>query len=569
MNQVGLEHPDAVQLTAFVSGRLGAAESEDIEAHLAECDVCCAVLEKLPADSLSNLWHPGSTVAEQIHAAPRKTPSPLIPAPGGPGAERAAAINSVAALAGLQVPRELADHPRYRVLGLLGVGGMGAVYKAEHRRMERLVALKVINPKLINSLDAVQRFRREVKAAARLAHPNIVTAYDADQIGAVHFLVMEFVEGKSLAQVVAERGPLAVAEACEYAWQAAVGLQHACDRGMVHRDIKPHNLMLTPEGEVKILDFGLARFVRESAHSEFHAEESLEPNSPNPSLSHLWDKSREGVSAETFTASGQVVGSADYIAPEQGHDAHHADIRSDIYSLGCTLYYLLAGHSPFGGDSLTEKLAAHEKQTPESLAAVRSDLSSELAAVIERMMAKDPGMRFQTPAEVAEALASFATAESPTRPRRWQLPTRRWAVLIASVLGLLLFALVVGLVAKLQSRREPDCIQAGSQWRGYFRFLPPIKGYYGDVRVSITERQGNTFKGTYATEDGRYEWEIKGTLDQSAVRWGFTRTIREKHPTHVEGSAFVEGHCEGTKMELRFRHPYDNSEADMVMVQVK
>src|SRR5262249_11871361 len=158
----------------------------------------------------------------------------------------------------------LAGHPRYRVLELLGVGGMGAVYKAEHLRMERTVALKVVNRSLTDNPAMVERFTREVKAAAKLAHPNIVTAFDADQAGDTHFLVMEFVEGVSLSRLVAEHGRLPVAEACDYVRQAALGLQHAFARGMVHRDIKPHNLMRTPEGQVKILDFGLARFAMET-----------------------------------------------------------------------------------------------------------------------------------------------------------------------------------------------------------------------------------------------------------------------------------------------------------------
>src|SRR5262249_45758756 len=157
-------------------------------------------------------------------------------------------------------PPGLADHPRYRVLELLGSGGMGAVYRAEHRRMERQVALKGMNPALMTRPAMVERFQREVKAAARLTHPNIVTAHDADQAGDAHFLVMEFVEGLSLAQQVQRQGPLPVPQACAYVRQAALGLQHAFERGMVHRDIKPHNLMLTAGGHVKILDFGLARF---------------------------------------------------------------------------------------------------------------------------------------------------------------------------------------------------------------------------------------------------------------------------------------------------------------------
>jgi serine/threonine protein kinase len=555
MNQSSLEHPAPSRLSDFISGQLGDAESAEIEAHLADCDVCCAVLEKMPEDSLSGLLK-SFTMVEAENTTPWEAASQPNTGPGDPNSTQGLA-KSVVAPARFEIPPKLADHPRYRVLGLLGVGGMGAVYKAEHRRMERLVALKVIGQKRINSPGAVERFRREAKAAAGLSHPNIVTAYDADQAGDVHFLVMEFVEGKSLAQVVAESGPVPIPQACDYARQAALGLQHACDRGMVHRDIKPHNLMLTPQGQVKILDFGLARFVREIDHSERH----LSVDASNGVA--------EGAGAEAFTCSGQIIGTADYIAPEQGRDAHQADIRSDIYSLGCTLYYLLAGHSPFAGGSLTEKLAAHGEQTPKSLTAIRVDLPAELRPIIERMLAKDPANRFQAPAEVAEALAPFANASFQIRRRPWGFPTRRSAIIAASVLGPLLLALCIALVPKLQFRSAPDCIQAGSQWKGYFRFLPPIMGYTGNILVSITERRGNTFKGTYATEDAQYEWEIEGTLDQGTIRWEFTHIVREKAPTHVVGSAIVEGHYEGRNMELRFQHPYDNSEAELLMVQVK
>ena len=236
----------------------------------------------------------------------------------------------------------------------------------------------------------VERFRREVKSAARLAsHPNIVAAYDAEQAGETHMLVMEFIEGTDLARVVDRRGPLPVGEACEYVRQAALGLQHAFEDGMVHRDIKPQNLMRTTRGQIKILDFGLARFASEVAT---HA----------------------GVTAE-----GMVLGSADYIAPEQIDDPHAADIRADIYSLGCTLYFLLAGRPPFPDGSLIQKLMAHSEKTPRPLAEVRADVPPELARVVERMMAKDPARRFQTPDEVAQALAPFADAQAARlTPRR-------------------------------------------------------------------------------------------------------------------------------------------------------
>jgi WD40 repeat protein len=291
------------------------------------------------------------------------------------------------------IPPALAGHPRYRILGQLGRGGMGAVYKAEHLLMQRTVALKVIKQLTAEDPVVLSRFLQEVKAAARLSHPNIVAAHDADRAGDVHFLVMEYVEGITLAQLVKSHGPLPAAQACQHMQQAARGLQYAHEQGMVHRDIKPHNLMLTPGGQVKILDFGLARFVE------------------------------EGTDTEGLTETGLAMGTPDYLAPEQALDAHHADIRADIYSLGCTLYHLLAGRQPFAQVRGLQKLLAHREQAPPPLAASRPDLPPELIRVVERMLAKDPGRRYQTPAEVVEALAPFVDpggrAAAPTRRRRW------------------------------------------------------------------------------------------------------------------------------------------------------
>jgi len=282
----------------------------------------------------------------------------------------------------VQVPPELVKHPRYRVLRLLGQGGMGAVYLAEHLVMHRRVALKTISPRFLDNPEAVGRFRREVRAAARLTHPNVVTAYDADQAGNLHFLVMEFVDGVSVAQYAARKGPLPVELACAIGSQVAQGLQHAHEQGLIHRDIKPQNLMLTPKGQVKILDFGLAQFVRP------------EDAGTNAAL----------------TVTGTVLGTADYIAPEQTSSSRSVDIRADIYSLGCTLYFLLSGRVPFPRGTIIDKFLQHATETPPPLASLRPGLPPPLVAVIEKMMAKQPDERFQTPAEVAHALRRFAGA---------------------------------------------------------------------------------------------------------------------------------------------------------------
>jgi WD40 repeat protein len=259
---------------------------------------------------------------------------------------------------------------------------MGIVFKAEHRLMERIVALKTIHKSLTQRHEAVERFRQEAKAAARLSHPNIVAAFDAEQAGELHFLVMEYIEGTNLDQRVRSEGPLPVALACEIIRQAALGLQHAHERGMVHRDLKPHNLLWTPTGQVKILDFGLARFCSE------YNDNSL-------------------------TAPGVVLGTPDFIAPEQALDARQADIRADIYSLGCTLYFLLAGRPPFPEGSALQKLMAHQQRMPRPLTALRPDVPAELLRILDRLTAKHPGERYQTPADVAERLAPFAADNVP------------------------------------------------------------------------------------------------------------------------------------------------------------
>jgi hypothetical protein len=262
---------------------------------------------------------------------------------------------------------------------------MGVVYRAEHRVMGRVVALKVLSTGVTANPTAVDRFRREVRLASRLNHPHIVTAYDADEAGGLHFLVMEFVEGASLAQVVWDRGPLPVAMACECARQAALGLQHAHDRGMIHRDIKPHNLMLTKTGQVKILDFGLARVA---------SAEGVDPAS---------------VTAQALTQPQTLVGTPDFLSPEQARSIA-LDGRSDLYSLGCTLYFLLTGNPPYGGAGAYAKMIAHFKDPIPDLTAARPDVPPQLAALFDKLMAKLPEDRYQTAAEVAAALLPFAGA---------------------------------------------------------------------------------------------------------------------------------------------------------------
>lgn len=359
-------HPSRDQLVAFGLGKLDPASQDEIERHVAKCDACCQALRTVPDDTLLNRIKGDETCAFS---------------PGTIAGTHSARSEP-------DLPPELSEHPRYRIVKLLGSGGMGQVYQAEHRLMDRLVALKIISRNYTSNPTAVERFRQEVKAAARLSHTNIVAAFDAEQAGGYHFLVMEFVEGMSLAHWVQRRGPLSIEAAAHYAWQTARGLQHAHEQGMVHRDIKPQNLMRTPRGGIKILDFGLARLAREQGLAESAA-------------------AAESSSAGDITQAGTVLGTPDYIAPEQAYDSRQVDIRADIYSLGCTLYFLLAGHPPFPQGSTTQKLKAHLDRPVPSLAGLRHDLPTELLQVVERMMAKNPDQRYQTPAEVMQALEPF------------------------------------------------------------------------------------------------------------------------------------------------------------------
>jgi serine/threonine protein kinase/formylglycine-generating enzyme required for sulfatase activity len=267
----------------------------------------------------------------------------------------------------------------FRLMDRLGEGGMGQVFQAYHVTMGRVVALKVIRADWVSNPVALGRFHREVRAVAKLSHPNIVTAFEFNQVGKTHFLVMEHVDGIDLARLVRQSGPLPIPNACDYVRQAAVGLQHAHAKGLVHRDIKPGNLMVArPHPDeppfVKVLDFGLARFESESDH------------------------------ANRLTQPGGLLGTVDYMAPEQAQDARTADIRADIYSLGCSLFYLLTAKPPFTGEGAVERLAARALADAPSVRESRPEVPPALDAVLARMMARDPAQRYQTPGEVAKAL---------------------------------------------------------------------------------------------------------------------------------------------------------------------
>lgn len=291
----------------------------------------------------------------------------------------------------------------YRVLERIGSGGMSSVFLCEHKHMRRRAAVKVLPTSMAEDPAALERFYLEARAVAALDHPNIVRAYDVDQDDDLHYLVMEYVDGPSLHDVIRKSGPLSPTVAADYARQAALGLQHAHEAaGLVHRDIKPGNLVIDRTGVVKILDLGLAKF--------FHEDEG--------SITQKYDET--------------VLGTADYLAPEQVIDSHTVDIRADIYSLGATLYFCLTGKAPFAEGTIPQKLIWHQTRQPKSVRQLRKDVPVELEQVLRKMMAKDPGERYQTPGEAAEALAPIIARTLPVPASTQARTETRDAAAVAS-----------------------------------------------------------------------------------------------------------------------------------------
>jgi len=268
---------------------------------------------------------------------------------------------------------------KYKVLEKLGSGGMGTVFLCEHKLMRRRVAVKVLPTAKAADEASLQRFYREARAVAAVDHPNIVRAYDIDQDENLHFLVMEYVDGTNLQDLIKKFGPLDVVRACHYIYGASVGLQHAHEIGLVHRDIKPGNILLDRSGVVKVLDMGLARF--------FHDADD--------NLTKQYDEN--------------ILGTADYLSPEQAEDSHTVDIRSDLYSLGATFYFLLTGSAVFPDGTIPQKLIWHRSREPRPIRDLRPEVPEEVTAIVSKMMAKKAENRYQTPAEVMDALTPWAS----------------------------------------------------------------------------------------------------------------------------------------------------------------
>jgi|GEM_PF-1745269 len=356
--------PSDDDILAYLPDEHSGPTAESIAAHLATCVICQSRVSTL-RQRLSDL-QPPARPTERATAAndePSRSERPTV------------VLREIKP----RLPRRLNE---YELVEPIGRGGMGLVYRARHVLLQRTVAIKVLLHLALADEKAVRRMRRESAAAGRVQHPNIVYATDAGESDGVHFLVMEFVQGIDLSKLVAVANPLSVADACEIMRQAALGLAHIAKCGLVHRDLKPSNMMLASDGTVKILDLGLALLREEQLND-----------------------------GETPTQSGYLLGTADYVAPEQLLDSHDADVRSDLYSLGCSLFKLLSGQAPFGGSehgSVARKLTAHQHDAPPAIAELRPDVPPEVAAVLDRLLAKRPGDRFQTPMELVEALTPLA-----------------------------------------------------------------------------------------------------------------------------------------------------------------
>ena len=331
----GSECPSRDQISQYAAGRLSAITADLLEEHLSNCEAC--------AETFNRAADQSDPLLSQL-----KTP---VPSEQSAYLKEPAYKDALSAASQLDVSSILADvlargqgrdrrganlldrrFGQYELEELIGQGGMGMVYRARHVKLDRRVAFKVLPHTSPAHEHLVQRFEREMQAVGRLQHPNIVQAFDADEIEGIHYLAMEYVDGPDLSALLRKHGTFPVADACEVVRQAAVGLQHAYENGLVHRDVKPGNLMLDRSGTVKLLDLGLALL------------------QTNPLAG----------SAE-LTSTGQLMGTVDYMAPEQAENTHDVDIRADIYSLGATLYALLTGAAPFAGaeySSTMKKMAA-------------------------------------------------------------------------------------------------------------------------------------------------------------------------------------------------------------------
>lgn len=522
-------HPSPELLSDFALGKLEDDQLAAVACHLSDC-ATCRETAAATTDSLLDLLRP----------------DPLAPANDSSDVQDT-----------LSLPFPLRHHCRYRFIRELGRGGMGSVYLAEHRMMKQFRAIKIITPSQSGNPRAVERFKREIALLSKLCHPAIVQGFDGEDAGGLYLLVMEYIEGESLAQVLERRGPLPIGTACEYARQVAFGLQYAHEQGLVHRDIKPANLMLTTAGQVKILDFGLARLTSESQ--------------PEASL----------------TQEHAAMGTPDYVAPEQALDARNADICADIYALGCTLFCLLTGKPPFGKPSALAVSVAHLQEPPPSLSELRPDAPAELCDLVHRMLAKLPGQRPQTPEEVAACLTPFVSPEAagvpepvsglPAVPLReeehprapgdrlpsagsdpriavWRKRRVRLAVVGAGVLAAV--ALIIWAAAGFRERTQDQT--SGTE-------EPPHPGLPGkSVQLSpdgfIPLFNGKDLAGWRSWQGEARGWKVEDGALVCRGEWSILYNERgDFEDFHLRVEALVE---DGVRSGIRFRCPFTPHDPD-------
>ena len=370
-------------LQNWLEGTIPLAAAEHLFTHLDRCPHCQAKLQTLSeasktlVDGLCRPWAGDTLLTEpQFQEAVARAK-----AIGSSTFHPDSAVTELAPV----ISGELGE---YRILEKLAEGGMGTVYKAVHTRLDRTVALKVLPSDGRANERTYARFEREIKAVASLDHFHIVRALDAREIDGTFCLVLEYIDGIDLAKLVRQRGPLPVGEACQLICQAATGLQHAHEHDLIHRDVKPSNLMVDSQGQLKILDLGLAR----------------------------WRLDETGCG--DVTRIGQTMGTAEYMAPEQASDSHSVDQCADIYGLGCTLHYLLTGRPPYPGNSEFRILTSHHQSPIPSLRATRQDVPKPLDQVFRRMLAKTPAGRQASMREVIEELQRCRLTQTPGNARR-------------------------------------------------------------------------------------------------------------------------------------------------------
>ncbi len=531
-------HPDETLLTEYLLGKLSDSDTSIVEDHLVECEQCSLTAQSMqPRDVLMDLVTEAAHSRFNLLAESRNIPacsnfavtlnSETVSTSvyGSPlDAEFVSLPDSAECL-----PPELENHKRYRIIRMLGRGGMGCVWLAEHLVLGRLVALKMLRGDWLQKSNAMERFDREIRSTAKLHHPNIATVHDAEQIGDSHFLVMEYVEGETLEQIVS-RGPLHVTDACRIIRDAAAGLAHAHAAGLIHRDVKPANMMRTPSGEVKVLDFGLVVSSGESS---------------------------------LLTGQNLVMGTPDYISPEQAEDPRRADERSDIYSLGCTFYQLLTGHVPFPDRTAVQKIDAHRQLE----AAVIANVPDSLNRIARRMMAKCPADRYQSADEIVEAIDDPAMLEFglPTITNEAQRQLRRLpeasfqertngkrTLFIKLLFALIPIAIFLGAVTyRIKTDHGELVIETASD------------------DVSVTVRQGGKIvtiidtktRNRVTLKSGRYQLEIDGKktdlqldLKEVTLTRGSEAIAAIQHVDHIKADDIAESSDVSPPVYTNFRH---------------